>query len=154
MSRSDQDYYNDGPNTAGIWAATFRRAVRSERGQKVLTELLTALDAMPEHRLIRGDWCDTGGDVCALGALHVYRKTQQLGAPWCEAQAVSAQELQEHYVGSLNGSTWTAFDLLGIQKTIAWFVADTNDAFGKETSEERWVRVYSYLKGLLNVPNS
>ena len=43
-------------------------ATRGKRGQQLLRELLAVLDAMPEKRLIAHE-LESGGEVCALGAL-------------------------------------------------------------------------------------
>jgi hypothetical protein len=43
-------------------------SIRGKRGQAMLRELLTALDAMPQKRLIAAE-LEKDGEVCALGAL-------------------------------------------------------------------------------------
>lgn len=52
MSRAG--YYDDidDPLVLGRWRAQVRSATRGKRGQKLLRDLLTALDAMPEKRLV------------------------------------------------------------------------------------------------------
>ena len=44
-------------------------AIRGKRGQRLLVDLLAALDAMPVKALIVGDLVTADGEVCALGAL-------------------------------------------------------------------------------------
>lgn len=74
MSRSGYgDYYGDDvyANAADLYEANRERALNGRRGQQFLKELLAALDALPEPRLVRGvmvDRHDCGG-VCALGAV-------------------------------------------------------------------------------------
>jgi len=51
------------------WRGAVASATRGRRGQKLLRDLLAALDAMPEKRLIGEDLVDENGEVCALGAL-------------------------------------------------------------------------------------
>lgn len=51
-----------------MWRGRVASAMRGKRGQKLLRELLAALDAMPEKRLIAQELVDDDGEVCALGA--------------------------------------------------------------------------------------
>jgi len=58
----------------GRWRAQVASATRGKRGQKMLTDLLAALDAMPDKALIVGELEQFDADagclnVCALGAL-------------------------------------------------------------------------------------
>lgn len=69
MSRSG--YSSDIDNWQLIkWGGWVASAIKGKRGQAFLRELIAALDAMPEKRLIDGDLVsEDGADVCALGAL-------------------------------------------------------------------------------------
>lgn len=51
------------------WRGQVSSATRGKRGQKMLTDLLAALDAMPEKRLVTGELQTEDGDVCGLGSL-------------------------------------------------------------------------------------
>jgi hypothetical protein len=67
MSRSG--YFDDLDEWALIrWRGAVKSAIHGKRGQAFLREMLAALDALPEKRLIRGHFQDEG-DVCALGAV-------------------------------------------------------------------------------------
>lgn len=55
------------------WRGQVASATRGRRGQKMLRDLLAALDAMPEKRLIMHELKNEDGDVCAFGALGVAR---------------------------------------------------------------------------------
>ncbi len=67
MSRSG--YSDDCENWDLIrWRGQVASATRGARGQKLLRDLLAALDAMPVKRLVAGEF-EEHGDVCALGAL-------------------------------------------------------------------------------------
>lgn len=72
MSRSG---YSDELETAemNLYRGTVDRAIRGKRGQAFLRELLCALDAMPEKKLIAHDLKDATGQVCTLGAICVAR---------------------------------------------------------------------------------
>jgi hypothetical protein len=52
----------------GRWRGQVASAIRGKRGQVFFRELVAALDAMPEKRLIQGALEEEAG-VCAIGAL-------------------------------------------------------------------------------------
>lgn len=71
MSRSG--YSDDCEQWSMIrWRGAVASAIRGKRGQAFLRELLDALDALPEKRLIAGDIVREG-EVCAIGALGLRR---------------------------------------------------------------------------------
>lgn len=53
----------------GRWRAAVNSAIRGKRGQEFLRELLAALDALPEKKLIAQELVEQDGQVCALGAI-------------------------------------------------------------------------------------
>ena len=72
MSRSG---YNDecDDNWALIrWRGAVKSAIKGKRGQAMLKDLLAALDAMPNKRLIRGELVEQG-EYCAIGVLGAAR---------------------------------------------------------------------------------
>jgi hypothetical protein len=84
MSRSgySDDYGDDDPLALGRWRGAVKSAIRGRRGQAFLKEMLAALDALPQKRLIpnilqEAEWADDdetlvpvkNGDVCAFGAV-------------------------------------------------------------------------------------
>lgn len=52
-----------------MWRGRVASAMRGKRGQKLLTDLLAALDSMPVKALVPHDLETPDGEVCALGAL-------------------------------------------------------------------------------------
>lgn len=71
MSRSG--YCDDGDNWAMIcWRGAVKSAIRGKRGQLLLTELLAALDKMPNKRLIESE-LESHGEFCALGVVGSHR---------------------------------------------------------------------------------
>jgi len=50
------------------WRGQVASAIRGKRGQAFLKELLAALDAMPEKRLVSGEF-EADGEVCTLGSV-------------------------------------------------------------------------------------
>ncbi len=57
----------DGPELA-MWRGRVASAMRGNRGQQLLRDLLTALDEMPKKRLIANELVNADGEVCLLGA--------------------------------------------------------------------------------------
>lgn len=55
------------------WRGQVASAIKGKRGQKLLVDLLLALEAMPEKRLIAHDLKDEDGGHCALGVLGAVR---------------------------------------------------------------------------------
>lgn len=73
MSRSgySDDFDDDG--TGGLWLGAVTRAIKGQRGQAMLRELLSALDAMPEKTLAADSLVTADGEYCTLGALGAAR---------------------------------------------------------------------------------
>lgn len=71
MSRSN---YNDDCDGWRLirWRGAVASAIRGARGQAFLREMLAALDAMPNKRLIAHDLIN-GGEVCAIGCVGAAR---------------------------------------------------------------------------------
>jgi len=70
MSRSG---YSDDCENLNLWRANVDRSLAGRRGQALLHELIAALDAMPEKRLISQELRAEAGEVCALGAVGLKR---------------------------------------------------------------------------------
>lgn len=69
MSRSGYTEDIDDNWAAIRWQGQVASATRGKRGQKFFRELLAALDALPEKKLIPDELEKSDGCVCALGAL-------------------------------------------------------------------------------------
>jgi hypothetical protein len=76
MSRSGYTDDCDDILASGRWRGRVASATRGQRGQKLFKDLLAALDAMPEKRLISGklkevsrDGMGTKAEFCTLGVL-------------------------------------------------------------------------------------
>ena len=67
MSRSGYSDECDGWDLIR-WRGAVASAIRGQRGQAFLREMLSALDAMPEKRLISEE-LERDGEVCAMGAV-------------------------------------------------------------------------------------
>jgi len=96
------------------------RAIRGKRGQALLLEMLTALDAMPEKALIAGELESSDGRVCALGCVG-------------RARGIDMKPLNPEHIKQIA----KAFDIAESQ---AREIAYMNDVVGPyhETPEQRW----------------
>ena len=123
MSRSGyQDDDGDDPLAYGRWRQAVKRAIEGKRGQSLLRELATALDAMPDKRLYPGSFATVEGEYCTLGVLGAARGTKMddLGDDWdCEPQEVSNR--------------------FGIARSMAAEIMYLNDDHFVDT--EKWVEV-------------
>jgi hypothetical protein len=88
----DDGYDDDATLQAGRWRAIIASATRGGRGQRFFRELLAALDAMPEKRLVEGDLEDDEGAHCALGVLGAAR-----GLPVSEIDTYDHEALGEQF---------------------------------------------------------
>jgi hypothetical protein len=103
-------------------------AVRGRRGQAFLRELLAALDAMPDKRLIAHELVENG-QVCALGAIGVARGLD-----------LSKTAPENH------GWLSQTFD---IAEQLVQEIEFENDeaAMYNETPEHRWMRMRNWVAG-------
>jgi hypothetical protein len=70
MSRSGYSDDGDGERySLAMWRGMIGSATRGKRGQRFFRDLLAALDAMPDKRLVENTLETEEGAVCALGAL-------------------------------------------------------------------------------------
>jgi hypothetical protein len=69
MSRSG---YSEDCENLNLWRGAVERAIKGKRGQAFLTEMLAALDALPEKRLF-ADALIEGREVCAVGSVGLLR---------------------------------------------------------------------------------
>jgi len=107
------------------YRANVERATRGKRGQKFFRDLVAALDAMPEKRLIDGELEEEEGAVCALGALR-------------KAKNVPLEPLRDSDWDELG----KAFDVAPMLAQEVMFKNDDDFAYHQEeTPEQRWTRM-------------
>ena len=101
MSRFSNDYCDDDydPLAAGRWEANVKRSIEGKRGQSVLRDLRAALLALPEKRLIAGDFATPDGEVCAVGCAVAYKRAQDKGVTIPEAAKELAAEDPDSWDG-------------------------------------------------------
>ena len=109
------------------WRGQLASAIRGKRGQRLLREMLAALDAMPEKALVAHELETQEGDVCALGALG-------------KARGIDMQRLDPEEPEDVAA----AFDVAPqLAREIVYF----NDEVGEhgETCEQRWKRMREWV---------
>jgi hypothetical protein len=139
MSRSGytEDYGDDDPLALGRYLAQVNSSIRGKRGQAFLREMVEALDAMPEKRLVAWE-LQKGGEVCAIGSVGVRRGVDMSVLDPEDAETVAA-----------------TFD---IAEPLAREIVYENDEAGwhAESPEARWTRVRAWAASLVKpvAPNT
>ena len=133
MSRSGlSEDEGDDPWAFIRWRGAVASALRGKKGQAFLREMLAALDAMPEKRLIEGELQEPSGDVCAIGC-----------------------------VGRARGMDMTIFDTydyeriagaLGVNEKLVQEVEWINDENYHPSPEQRWKDVREWVVENLKTP--
>lgn len=128
MSRSG--YSEDLDQWALIrWRGQVASAIRGKRGQAFLRELLAALDAMPDKRLIAYDLKDETGAVCALGCIGAARGM--------ELEKLDPEDYE------------TLAPAFGIAEPLVREIEFENDEWFREPPEQRWTRMRAWVVGVL-----
>jgi hypothetical protein len=109
------------------WRGAVASAMRGRRGQTFFRDLLAALDALPEKRLIDNSLATADGNVCALGALGKARNIDMADLDPENSERVAS--------------------VFGIADPLAREVVYMNDEAGswKETPEQRFTRVRAWV---------
>jgi len=129
MSRSN--YNDDCDGWARIcWRGAVTKAMKGKRGQALLKDLVAALDAMPEKRLIADELVDPNGESCALGVLGMVRQMPNLA--------------------QLNpDDTKTVESKFNVAEALVREITYMNDeghCWREETPEHRWQRMRSWVE--------
>lgn len=136
MSRSGYSDDCDGPELA-MWRGAVSSAIRGRRGQSFLTELIAALDALPEKRLGADALRDDDGDFCSLGCVGNSRGLDLAAIDPEDRDAVAA-----------------AFGIAPAMAAEVMFENDDDfDYSRRETPEARWGRMRQWAVEHLKTPN-
>ena len=109
------------------WRGAVSSAIKGGRGQAFLKEMLEALDALPEKRLVANALVTPEG-CCAMGAVALKRGTDTSNVEPYERDQVA--------------------ELFGIAEALAAEVAYINDdsfSYRQEAPEQRFVRVRAWV---------
>jgi len=122
MSRSgySDDSYDYDQWAMICWRGAVASAFKGARGQAFLKEMLAALDALPEPKLIAED-LEAKGLVCAIGAVG-------------KARGVDMSKLDPEDRETVAG-------VFGIAPAMVAEIVYTNDDWVRETPEERFIRM-------------
>jgi hypothetical protein len=126
MSRhgyTDDDYGDHHPWQLIRYRGQVASAIRAHRGQRLLRDMVAALDAMPVKRLV-AKVLEEDGEVCALGAVARYRGVDVSHIDMDEVDADDAM--------------WLTMAALDIAEQLAREVSYENDEARVITPEARW----------------
>lgn len=139
MSR--HDYADDGDLddlALGRWRGAVRSAIRGKRGQAFLREMIDALDAMPEKRLIDSALITEDGEVCAMGCVLKKRGVDVAGVDPEESEVVA--------------------EITGLAEAMVREIAYENDSDFNwretEAPEHRWTRMRAWAVRHLAAPRA
>ena len=116
------------------WRGAVASAIRGRRGQLLLTELLAALDAMPEKQLIAEE-LERDGQFCTLGVLGHQRGISM--------ESIDPEDYDQ------------VAKAFGIANALAQEIEFMNDDFWRsETTERRWTRMRAWVAAqITKAPN-
>lgn len=128
MSRSGYSEDCWGPEYI-CWRGAVASAIRGKRGQSFLEEMLHAMAALPEHKLI-GGYLQHEGEVCAIGSVGRARGIDMTG--------IDPEDREEVAM------------VFGIAPALAAEIVYMNDeASYSETPEERFRRMRHWIETCL-----
>jgi hypothetical protein len=130
MSRSG---YSEDCENPQLWRGAVRQAVRGRRGKAFLQELVAALDAMPEKRLIAGELIQDG-DVCAIGSVGLRR-----GLDMSKLDVENPDQIAEAF-----GIAPCLVQEIEFHNDYEWCMGSNR------TDEERWRRMRNWAQGLID----
>lgn len=129
MSRHNYSDDCDDDLALGRWRGQVASSIRGKRGQRLLKELVEALDAMPEKRLITKELkCESG--YCALGVVGAKRGLDLDNMDPEDSECVA-----------------DAFD---ITEQLAREIVYLNDEEFYGTPEERWKKMRDWASSKIN----
>lgn len=126
-----------------MWRGRVMSAIRGKRGQKMLIELRSALDAMPQKRLVSRALQRKDGDCCAIGAVCASRNIDYTEHE--DDDEYDLQELNSEIAGSLD-----------VAECLVQEIEYENDEGAyDETPEQRWTRMRAWCdKHIEDTPNA
>lgn len=128
MSRSGYSDDIDDPLALGRWRAQVASAMRGKRGQQLLSDLVVALDALPEKELI-AHTVEQDGCFCALGAVARLRGTDLDQGP---NGGADYDFEPDRAAARLNIATQLAQEVVYMNDEASWW---------NETPAARWTRM-------------
>lgn len=136
MSRSGYSEDCDDDLAAGRWRGRVASAMRGKRGQAFLREMLAALDAMPEKRLVAEVLEGVDGAVCAIGSVG-------------KARGIDMSDIDPEDYGKVAAT-------FGIAEPMAQEIVYMNDEYWdwKITPESRFEKVRAWIVSSIKAEQS
>jgi len=147
MSRSGySDDYDLGDNSLWLYRGAVKSAIKGRRGQSFLRDLLAALQALPEKRLIAGHM-QTADCVCAIGAVGKAR-----GVDMSDIDQMIAEADECGYdMPEIGGEVAATFGIASAMAREIMFENDEGGAYD-ETPERRYDRMVRWVEARLRDP--
>lgn len=130
MSRHGYSDDCDDDLALGRWRGQVASAIRGKRGQNLLKDLVEALDAMPEKKLIREELKTAEGQNCALGVLGAKRGI--------DLTLVDPKDYE------------TVAEIFDIAEQLALEIVYENDEVSLNKPEERWKHMREWAASKIN----
>jgi hypothetical protein len=127
MSRSGYIDDFDDQWHAIMWRGAVASAMRGKRGQAFLKEMLAALDALPEPKLIAKE-LELNGEVCAIGSVG-------------KARGLDMSSLDPEDYETISGT----FRIAEAMAREIMYANDEGTHVRNETPEERFKRIRSWI---------
>lgn len=124
--------YSDDCENLAMWRGQVASAIRGKRGQAFLNDLVQALEAMPEKKLIAHELIENG-QVCAIGAVGL-------------AKGIDLSEVDPYDYDTL-------CEKFNIAHQLVREIEFENDENGGNNPEERWRRMLAWAKEQLKNSN-
>jgi hypothetical protein len=133
VSRSNYNDDNDDNWQFICWRGAVASATNGRRGQAFLREMLDAMDALPEPKLVASE-LEADGAVCAIGAVG-------------KARGVEMSKLDPEDIETVSS-------VFGVSEALAREIVYMNDEWGsyKEMPEERYYRMRRWVKASIRGP--
>lgn len=124
----------------GRWRGQVASAIRGKRGQAFLRELVEALDALPEKRLISSELQDSG-NVCAIGSVGLRRGVDMSKLDPHDAETLAgtfgiAHQLVREIEYMNDEAEWSDDPGKRWQRMRAWAVANLISTKGGSAAQE------------------
>ena len=129
MSRSG---YSEDCEHVWLWRGAVESAIRGKRGQQFLKDLLAALDAMPNKRLV-ADVFEEDGEVCTIASLGKARGIDM--STW--------DPDDDYYTAKIVAK---AFNIAPALVQEIEFENDLDFCAKSETPEARWMRMRAWVE--------
>jgi hypothetical protein len=118
------------------WRGAVAQAIRGHRGQAFLRDLLAALEAMPDKRLVANSFSTEGGAYCTLGVIGAARGVELPDIDGMDPDDIDPFEVRHEAASALNIADALAAEIMFENDEGSWH---------NETPEQRWERMHKWV---------